>query len=77
MLTCDWHSNAVFGRDLGAIHMHHCHFKVAGPLVRQRQGQVHERIKLDGMVPAVFLGAYERGLVQALQCMQDPVRHSD
>lgn len=46
--------------------MHHCHLKAASPPVGQREGQVHEGIKLDGVVLTVLHGANESGLVQAL-----------
>jgi len=66
-VTCDRGCHSVAGGGLGAIHMHHCHLKAASPPVRQREGQVHERIKLDGVVLTVLHGADEGGLVQALQ----------
>ena len=47
--------------------MDDCHLKVAGPPVRQGEGEVHEGVKLDGVVLAVLLGADESGFVQALQ----------
>ncbi len=65
-LTCDWGGDSVTGGGLGAIHMHHCHLKAASPPVGQGEGQVHEGIKLDGVVLTVLHGADESGLVQAL-----------
>lgn len=66
-ITCDWRSNTVAGGHLGAVHIDDCHLKVAGPAIGQGQGEVHERVKLDGVVLAVLLGADEGGFVQALQ----------
>ena len=66
-VTCDWGCHSVAGGGLCAIHMHHCHLKAASPPIRQREGQVHEGIKLDGVVLTVLHGANESGLVQALQ----------
>ena len=65
--TCDGNSNAIASGQLGPVHVDHSHLKIAGALVRQRQRQVHEGVKLDGVVLAVFHGANEGGLVQALQ----------
>ena len=65
-VTCDWGCHSVAGGGLCAIHMHHCHLKAAGPPIGQREGQVHEGIKLDGVVLTVLHGADESGLVQAL-----------
>ncbi len=64
--TCDWGRYGVAGGSLGAIHMHHSHLKAASPPVGQREGQVHEGVKLDGVVLTVLHGADESGLVQAL-----------
>ena len=65
-VTCDWGGHSVAGGGLGAIHMHHRHLKAASPPVGQREGQVHEGIKLDGVVLTVLHGADDSGLVQAL-----------
>lgn len=46
--------------------MDSCHFEVPLPPIRQGQGEVHEGVKLDGMVLAVLQGADECRLVQAL-----------
>ena len=64
--TCDWGGHSVAGGGFRAIHVHHCHLKAASPPVGQREGQVHERVKLDGVVLTVLHGADESGLVQAL-----------
>lgn len=39
--------------------MDYSDLKVACPLVRQGQGQVHEGVKLDGVELAILPGAYE------------------
>ena len=43
------------------------HLKVACALVRQRQRQVHEGVKLDGVELAIFHGTDQRRLVQTLE----------
>ena len=40
--------------------MHHSHLEVALPPVRQGQREVHEGVKLDGVVLAVLHGANQR-----------------
>lgn len=73
--TCDADADTVSGWRLGAVKVHHSHLKVPLPPVSQGQGEVHEGIKLDGVVLAILHGTDECRLVQALRSKRMSQNH--